>query len=201
MASRVAKGPPPPAAAKTGTDVAEAKKVKVAPVTRREFLFYIWGASIAMILGQSTGILVWFMLPRFREGEFGGVFTGDATKIPEVGTPPANVPAGKYWLSNTEEGIVALYKVCTHLGCLYAWVETAGRFECPCHGSKYERDGTWIEGPAPRSLDRFTLTITLQNGTVLTSNEIGDPIPVPDKNAVSQFTIDTGNRIKRPGRV
>lgn len=201
MASRVAKGPPPPAAAKTGTDVAEEKKVKVAPVTRREFLFYIWGASIAMILGQTSGILVWFMLPRFREGEFGGVFTGDAADVPEVGTAPANVPAGKYWLSHPEEGVVALYKVCTHLGCLYAWVETAGRFECPCHGSKYELNGKWIEGPAPRSLDRFNMTITLQNGTVLTTNELGDPIPVEDKNAISQFTIDTGDRIKRPGRV
>ena len=44
-------------------------------LTRREFLYYIWGASIALFVVEFTGLMVWFMLPRFREGEFGGTFT------------------------------------------------------------------------------------------------------------------------------
>ena len=44
-------------------------------ISRREFLYYIWGASIALISLQATGLLVWYLLPRFREGEFGGTFT------------------------------------------------------------------------------------------------------------------------------
>ena len=45
--------------------------------------------------------------------------------------------------------------MCTHLGCLYKWAQSNNRFECPCHGSKFSREGFYIEGPAPRSLDTF----------------------------------------------
>ncbi len=63
---------------------------------------------------------------------------------------------GKFWLVTTqEEQTKALYMVCTHLGCLYKWEDSNGRFECPCHGSKFTHDGFYIEGPAPRSLDYF----------------------------------------------
>ena len=34
-----------------------------------------------------------------------------------------------------------------------------GRFKCPCHGSIYNRYGQIIQGPAPRPMDRFPLTI------------------------------------------
>lgn len=200
MASRVAKGPPPPAAAaKTGVDVPEDKGVNVAPVTRREFLFYVWGASMALALGQAGGMLVWFMLPRFREGEFGGIFTLEDITIPELNAAPIKNAEGRFWMSYTDAGLVAIYNVCTHLGCLYAWVPANDRFECPCHGSKYEKDGTYIEGPAPRSLDRFAMTITTSGGQ-LTTNEIGDPVPVNPSN-ITDLQIDTGERIKRPGRV
>jgi cytochrome b6-f complex iron-sulfur subunit len=79
-------------------------------------------------------------------------------------------------------------------------VDANGRFECPCHGSKYEVDGTYIEGPAPRSLDRFAMTITTTVGETLTTNPTGDPILV-DKLNVATVLIDTGTRIKRAGRV
>lgn len=198
MASRVAKGPPPPAAAKTGVEVPDQEESKAAPITRREFLFYVWGASMALMMGQMSGILVWFMLPRFREGEFGGVFTG--VSVPDVGSEPLNIAEGRFWMSNTESGIVALYNVCTHLGCLYSWVSANGRFECPCHGSKYEEDGTYIEGPAPRSLDRFLLTIVTPQGE-FTTNEDGDPIQGVSVSEIQQVSVDTGTRIKRDGRV
>lgn len=198
MASRVAKGPPPPAAAKTGVEVSQDNGVSTAPVTRREFLFYVWGASMALALGQTGGILVWFMLPRFREGEFGGTFTG--LTVPPEGAEPIGNPTGKFWLTNSESGIVAIYKVCTHLGCLYSWVGQNHRFECPCHGSKFELDGTYIEGPAPRSLDRFVMTIVTNSGEV-TTNIDGDPIKGVNVTDIKDVRVDTGSRIKRPGRV
>ncbi len=43
-------------------------------ITRREFLYYIWGASIALLTVQGAGLLIWSLIPRFREGEFGGRF-------------------------------------------------------------------------------------------------------------------------------
>ena len=50
------------------------------------------------------------------------------------------------------EGFYALSAVCTHLGCLTAWKPELGIIACPCHGSKFRRDGTKIEGPAPKPL-------------------------------------------------
>ena len=32
-------------------------------------------------------------------------------------------------------------------------------FECPCHGSKYSGVGEYELGPAPRGMDRFTVTV------------------------------------------
>jgi len=50
------------------------------------------------------------------------------------------------------EGLYAMSATCTHLGCLTAWKPELGIVACPCHGSKFRRDGSKIEGPAPRPL-------------------------------------------------
>ena len=55
------------------------------------------------------------------------------------------------------QGYVALYQKCVHLGCRVPWCESSQWFECPCHGSKYNRVGEKQGGPAPRGLDRFPL--------------------------------------------
>src|SRR5260370_40562213 len=88
-------------------------------VSRREFLYYILGASMALLLAETTGAIVWFSLPRFRAGEFGGVFSVDPSILPPKGTldnptTPVGVPAGKFWLSQTNDGLLAMSMVCTH---------------------------------------------------------------------------------------
>ena len=75
--------------------------VDVSAPTRREFLYYIWGASIALVVGEATAGLIWFALPRFRAGEFGGIFTYLAKDLPEQGAAPLHVPSARFWISNT----------------------------------------------------------------------------------------------------
>jgi len=135
-------------------------------MSRREFLTYAWGGVLGLVTLQSSVGLFQFLMPRFKAGEFGGVFfIGPETTLPETTASPQPVTGGKFWLVNTEEeGPVALYMVCTHLGCLYKWEQANNRFECPCHGSKFTREGYFIEGPAPRSLDKFAISI--ENGEV-----------------------------------
>jgi cytochrome b6-f complex iron-sulfur subunit len=174
---------------------------QVSAPSRREFLYYIWGASMALLLGEATAGLIWFALPRFKEGTFGGVFTYAPDKVPEAQTAPINVAEGRFWVSHPEAGLVVLYGVCTHLGCLPKWNETNFRFECPCHGSKYQIDGHYIEGPAPRSLDRFRTTLTFEDGTTAVMNDNGDPIPLDGRGTIVRVEINTGDRIKRAGRV
>jgi nitrite reductase/ring-hydroxylating ferredoxin subunit len=45
------------------------------------------------------------------------------------------------YLIHSQEGYFALSAVCTHLGCLTAWKPELGIIACPCHGSKFTRDG------------------------------------------------------------
>jgi cytochrome b6-f complex iron-sulfur subunit len=69
--------------------------------------------------------------------------------------PPDSVtldPETGIYMVRAPEGFFALSAVCTHLGCLTAWKPELGIIACPCHGSKFKRDGTKIEGPAPRPL-------------------------------------------------
>ena len=57
---------------------------------------------------------------------------------------------GSYWL--------ALYQVCVHLGCKVPFGNDCNSFKRPCHGSRYNVDGKYLDGPAPRSLDRFEMS-------------------------------------------
>ena len=190
--------------------------VDAANLTRREFLYYIWGASIVLFTVEVTGLLVWFMLPRFREGEFGGKFTLPIDVLPDVNDPPFDFPDGRFWLVNVDNqdssgcermwtapgdgdvvGAAAIYKVCTHLGCIYAWVDANDRFECPCHGSKYRLDGRRIEDPAPRDLDRFKLYALDESESVIAESSVAengsyDELPLPSNTAYLQ--IDTGDK-------
>jgi cytochrome b6-f complex iron-sulfur subunit len=98
-----------------------------------------------------------------------------------------------------QPGIRALYKVCVHLGCLYKWVPINDRFECPCHGSKYLKSGSRIDGPADRNLDQYIMEVIDAAGQVLATStpslggREGTSVEVPT-GAVA-LRIDTGRRI------
>jgi cytochrome b6-f complex iron-sulfur subunit len=78
----------------------------------------------------------------------------------------------------SELGIVALYQRCVHLGCRVPFCQTSQWFECPCHGSKYNRVGEKKAGPAPRGLDRFYATQTSDTSIIVDTGNIflGPPI-------------------------
>ena len=143
-------------------------------MNRREFLTYAWGATLGLLALQGGVGVFFFMYPRFKAGEFGGMFfLGPESALPPTDAAPSPNTAGKFWLVNTvDEGPKALYMVCTHLGCLYKWAQSNNRFECPCHGSKFSREGYYIEGPAGRSLDTFVVAIDNGEVTVNTGKKI-----------------------------
>ena len=82
------------------------------------------------------------------------------TEFPPSALPKARVAyAGLACLPGMEAGIVALYQKCVHLGCRVPSCTTSQWFECPCHGSQYNRVGEKKGGPAPRGLDRFPVAV------------------------------------------
>lgn len=78
-------------------------------------------------------------------------------------------------LAGMEAGFVALYQKCPHLGCRVPWCQTSQWFECPCHGSKYNRVGEKRGGPAPRGMDRFGLEVASSSILVDTSVVVPGP--------------------------
>lgn len=156
-----------------GTSSVEAKQ----GINRREFLTYAWGAALGLLTLEAGVGSFMFLYPRFRAGEFGGKFFLPVAEVPPADAPPKPYTGGKFWMVTTAEATPkALYMVCPHLGCLYKWESSNGRFECPCHGSKYTHDGYYIEGPAPRSLDYFALSEERGQLVVDTGKKtLGDP--------------------------
>jgi len=81
-------------------------------------------------------------------------------------------------LTGMEAGVVALYQKCVHLGCRVPWCKSSQWFECPCHGSKYNRVGEQTNSPAPRGLDRFSVSVSggrlvIDTGKVIQGPAIG----------------------------
>ncbi len=113
-----------------------------------------------------------------------GIFTGFSllgflrSAFPRVlFTPPATFKAGlpsdyaigevsekfklaqRVWIVRKEDGIYAIFAKCTHLGCTPRWLGAENKFKCPCHGSGFFKTGLNFEGPAPRPLDRFKISV------------------------------------------
>lgn len=67
---------------------------------------------------------------------------GSIISVPEMGC----------WLVRDASGFYAITRVCPHLGCQVRMEGTT--FTCPCHGSKFSRDGGVVNGPADQPLQQ-----------------------------------------------
>ncbi len=102
------------------------------------------------------------------------------TEYPESALAKAKAVYGNQAqvLAGMEAGVVALYQKCPHLGCRVPECKSSQWFECPCHGSQYNRVGEKKGGPAPRGMDRFAVSITngvltIDTGSVFAGPPVG----------------------------
>ena len=117
---------------------------------RREF-FARLGIGSLLVAGCGTAI--------FSYEYFSPNVLYEASPIVKAGRPDQFAmdsvtldPQSGIYLVNSSKGFYALGAICTHLGCFTAWKEDLGIIACPCHGSKFNRDGVKIAGPAPQPL-------------------------------------------------
>ena len=123
------------------------------PQSRRTFL-----TTLTLLLA-SGGLLVRYLIPRS---------TGARRALASAAA--ADVPPGGALLFRNERlalfrddtGFYALSLVCTHLGCTVTLTEDA--LTCPCHGSRFDREGRVLLGPAIEPLKRMELV--KQNGQI-----------------------------------
>ena len=91
------------------------------------------------------------------------------TEYPKDAVAKAEIAYNGPVLTGMKSGVVALYQKCPHLGCRVPECKSSQWFECPCHGSQYNRVGEKKGGPAPRGMDRWGVEIS--NGSVIVNTQ------------------------------
>lgn len=125
---------------------------------RRRFLLVAWGVTMTALFGETGAALLRMAQPKEGAGGFGGIIRAGRVDEFELNTV-SYVRAGRFYLARTEDGFLALWQTCTHLGCSVPWQEEAGQFQCPCHASIFSLTGEVVGGPAPRPLDIFPIQV------------------------------------------
>ena len=176
-----------------GTAAPRRKVTSKAP-TRRDFLRTGLLLSVGGFLATFAGASIAFLWPSLKGGfganldigsvddvragiQEGGRFEYPSGRTYLVAYDPAKDTSGAY-VDITQDGkapFMALYQKCVHLGCRVPWCESSQWWECPCHGSRYNRWGEYQFGPAPRGLDRFAVTIENDRVIVDTSTIVTGP--------------------------
>ncbi len=172
--ARVEEAPPPPYVPPDAEAIG---------VTRRQFFNRSIVTMFSIGLGGFGAASLAFLWPGLS-GDFGS--TINVGSIDDIladirdTREPFYVPEGRFYvnpypkgavdsaagvysdavLPGMEAGVVALYQKCPHLGCRVPWCITSQWFECPCHGSQYNRVGEKKGGPAPRGMDSFPVRVS-----------------------------------------
>src|SRR5262245_41942479 len=173
MSKEDSPAPSPPAPPKRA---APAKAAAAKPaMPRRSFLSWVtlaWTAFTASMLASLTATAR-FMFPNVLFEPPPTFKAGLPSEIQVGQVDERFKQKSAVWLVRTAydkyanaTGIFALSTVCTHLGCTPNWLETEQKFKCPCHGSGYYKTGVNFEGPTPRPLERYAISLA-DDGQIL----------------------------------
>jgi len=134
-------------------------------ISRRKLIAYAWIGASAIVIAELIGGTLAFLWPRRKGPKVETVFIAGKVNDFKVGEI---IPFRKErtFILRTEEGFLAISSICTHLNCIVNWNEMLKKFECPCHGAKFNRNGEVLEGPPPRPLDLYKLQIVAGNVVV-----------------------------------
>ncbi len=119
-------------------------------LNRRDFFLKMGLGSLGIAAAGTTVFAYQFLSPNVLYEPSPIINAGKPDSYP-MDSVTLDVNSGIF-LIHSKEGFFALSAVCTHLGCLTSWKPELGIIACPCHGSKFNREGQKIEGPAPKPL-------------------------------------------------
>jgi len=162
----------------TGAEVPPSPDAAGEPVDRRDFLNTTWKVLGAVLVVEAVWTSYDILHPE-ASGAFGGlVDVGPVADFMEEGMVKYFLD-GRFYVTQYQGGLRALYQKCPHLGCKVGECESSvgisSGFRCPCHGSAYNVIGEYLTGPAPRGMDRFPLTIRNGHVFVDTSSLVEGP--------------------------
>jgi cytochrome b6-f complex iron-sulfur subunit len=194
-------GQAPPTEPKEPRLFGRARARRPAPaVTRREFFRRSLVGSLLVFGAEFGGASLAFMWPNLKGG-FGSVIEAGKVsdiqnQIQQTNQPFYNGPGRFYVISYSGTGkdpatgvdyyadgyllkglgLMALYQRCVHLGCRVPFCQQSQWFECPCHGSKYNKAGEYQLGPAPTGLQRFKISLS-GDALMVDTSDITTPGP------------------------
>lgn len=64
-------------------------------------------------------------------------------------------------IRTSEENLIGLAGVCTHLHCVLHWDPQQEQLQCPCHEGSFDVNGNVLKGPAARGLQRYRVETRL----------------------------------------
>ena len=182
-------GPPPPAVHAPVPDSPEVA------VNRRLFLNRAWLLAMSVFGVAFGGTSIAMLWPNKIAGFGGKIQAGKIADIKKIIASDGRYynPVGRFYIVDyphtdekenmyvkagvAKEGIMTLYQKCAHLGCRVPYCPTSEWFECPCHGSKYNKAGERQPGsPAPAGLWRFPFDVQADGMIVVdTSQRLAQP--------------------------
>lgn len=192
----------------SGEAIKSLRRHQVKGISRRQLLRYSIGGAMAVWLLEVTAGTLGFLWPNLSGGFGGKVRIGSLTEIKLANSNlpisdgfPAYVPDARAFIILMDTGrqqfipgedtsgdgsalnVRSLYQRCPHLGCKPNPCIKNYWFECPCHGSRYDRLGIKAAGaqygPAPRSMDRFSASVDGEGVLTLDTGKITlGPLPV-----------------------
>lgn len=180
------------------TSYGEVGGPRAGEISRRGFMRRMLGVGVGLLSLEFLGGTLAFLWPNLTGGLGGQIALGSAADInaaqpkwkngePYIYTKArlflVNVPAGESLvlgkpvnIPDPKGQVLALYRKCPHLGCQIPQLcDKSHWFECLCHGSKYTILGEKRDGPAPRGMDRFNVSVAGGVYSVDTSKIITGP--------------------------
>jgi cytochrome b6-f complex iron-sulfur subunit len=139
-------------------------------IERRDFLNGIAGAALAIAAVGAAAVTIEYLSPNvlfepptsFRIGHPEEYPLDSVTLLAEQQVYVVRAPSG----------FSALSAICTHLGCITQWSPDADMIACPCHGSRFRKDGTVDHGPAPRPLEHFAMQLMPDGNLMINKLEV-----------------------------
>jgi cytochrome b6-f complex iron-sulfur subunit len=146
------------------------------------FVGFLWPTAAPVFGGKVNVGKLDDILSTIRSN--GGFFYSSAARSYLTVYPTEALPKAKgvkeYGpvLASLSSGVIASYQKCPHLGCRVPECKSSQWFECPCHGSQYNRVGEKKAGPAPRGMDHFAVSVSPSGDVVVDTSIVVQGVPI-----------------------
>jgi cytochrome b6-f complex iron-sulfur subunit len=144
---------------------------------RRAILRFGFLGALGLAATEITAVVVPFGRVNRIEGLGSPVVVGTKAQVlaqfSATNDRPILFREGRFFLLHAPGGIIAAYRKCTHLGCTVPFNTAKDLFECPCHGSRFDKHtAVVVRTPAPKPLQLFHISESPTGALIVDTNPL-----------------------------